>query len=272
MARHARIQSGTGIYHIMLRGVNHQDIFMYDDDRIKFVQILAQQLSPKDDLGLPLPARCTIYAYCLMPNHVHLLMRESSEAIGETMKRIAQTYAHYFNWKYQRIGHLFQERFRSEPVNDMAYFITLLRYIHQNPVAGGLTKTVEDYPWSSWHEYLSKPSVCQPICNTSQIQKRISLEDLIELVNDPLQKASEILDIDTICNRTDDEVRAFFLESFPQYNVTDYVCLERRQQNMIILEAMEYGAGLRQIVRITGIPYGIVRRANSSRDSRGQVR
>ena len=65
--------------------------------------------------------------------------------ISEIMKRIAQTYAQYFNWRHQRIGHLFQERFRSEPVNDMEYFITLIRYIHQNPIAGGLSKTVTDY-------------------------------------------------------------------------------------------------------------------------------
>jgi REP element-mobilizing transposase RayT len=259
MSRHARIQSGTGIYHTMLRGVNRQEIFMNDDDRIKFIQILTQQVSPKDDLGLPLPARCTIYAYCLMPNHVHLLMRESSEAIGETMKRIAQTYAHYFNWRHQRIGHLFQERFRSEPVNDMEYFITLIRYIHQNPIAGGLSKTVADYPWSSWHEYISQTSNCPKICNTSHVFKRITLEDLIELVNEPMAKASKILDIDTVGKRTDEEVRDFLSHIFPQLSISNLTNVERYQQKQVISMAIEYGAGLRQIVRITGIPYGIVR-------------
>ena len=260
MSRHARIQSGTGIYHTMLRGINRQEIFRDDDDRIKFVQILATQLSPKDGLGLTLPARCTFYAYCLMPNHVHLLIREKEEPIGETMKRIAQTYAHYFNWKYQRIGHLFQERFRSEPVNDMAYFITLIRYIHQNPVAGGLSEKVNDYRWSSWHEYISMPNICPYICNISQIFNRITKEELIDLVNDPLAKAAKILDIDTVNHCTDEEVRNYLQVSFPQDASTDYVNMERQQQEMIVIEAIEFGAGLRQIVRITGIPYGVVRR------------
>lgn len=259
MSRHARIQSGTGIYHTMLRGVNRQEIFLNDDDRLKFIQILTQQLSPKDELGFPLPARCVIYAYCLKPNHVHLLIRESSEMISETMKRIAQTYAQYFNWKHQRIGHLFQERFRSEPVNNMEYFVTLIRYIHQNPIAGGLTKTVADYIWSSWHEYISQLSICPKICNTSHVYKRISLEDLIELVNEPMAKALKILDIDTVGKRTDDEVRDFLSYSFPQLSLSNLMDLERSQQEQLISMALEYGAGLRQIVRITGIPYGIVR-------------
>lgn len=259
MSRHARIQSGTGIYHIMLRGVNRQEIFFDDEDRIKFIQILTQQLSPKDDLGFPLPARCVIYAYCLMPNHVHLLIRESSEMISETMKRIAQTYAQYFNWRHQRIGHLFQERFRSEPVNDMEYFITLIRYIHQNPIAGGLSKTAADYPWSSWHEYISQPSNCPNICNTSHVFKRITLKDLIELVNQPMAKASKILDIDTVGKRTDEEVRDFLSQNFPQFSISNLTNVGRYQQEQVISMAIEYGAGLRQIVRITGIPYGIVR-------------
>ena len=179
--------------------------------------------------------------------------------ISEIMKRIAQTYAQYFNWRHQRIGHLFQERFRSEPVNDMEYFITLIRYIHQNPIAGGLSKTVTDYIWSSWHEYISQSNICPNICNTSHVYKRISLDDLIELVNEPMQKALEILDINTVGKRTDEEVRDFLSCNFPQLPISNLTNVERYQQEQVILMAIEYGAELRQIVRITGIPYGIVR-------------
>ena len=142
----------------------------------------------------------------------------------------------------------------------MEYFITLLRYIHQNPVAGGLTKKVEDYQWCSWHEYVSKPSVCPYICNTSHIYKRITIEDLTELVNDPLPKASKVLDIDKECYRTDEEVRNFIAMNYPQWNISQHKDLDRYKQNEIISMAIEFGAGLRQIVRITGIPYGIVRK------------
>jgi len=83
---------------------------------------------------------------------------------------------------------------------------------------------------------------------------------LTELVNDPLPKASKILDIDTICSRTDEEVRDFIKSNYPQCDTSNLVKLNRFQQNEIISMAIEFGAALRQIVRITGIPYGIVRK------------
>ena len=67
-----------------------------------------------------------------MGNHVHLLIKESDEPIGDVMKRISSSYVFYYNHKYDRVGHLFQDRYRSEPCEDLSYFITLLRYIHQN--------------------------------------------------------------------------------------------------------------------------------------------
>ena len=78
-------------------------------------------------------------------NHFHLLIRERDERVGETVKRIASSYVYYYNRKYGRDGHLFKERFKSEPVNDMAYFTVLLRYIHQNPVKAGIVERVKDY-------------------------------------------------------------------------------------------------------------------------------
>ena len=87
-----------------------------------------------------------------MGNHFHLLIRERDESLGETVKRIASSYVYYYNRKYGRDGHLFKERFKSEPVNDMVYFVTLLRYIHQNPVKAGMVMNVKDYAYSSWGE------------------------------------------------------------------------------------------------------------------------
>ncbi len=73
---------------------------------------------------------CIFYAYCLMSNHLHLLIQEREDSVSNIVKRIGVTYAHYFNKKYERNGHLFQDRFRSEPVDNIEYFVTLLRYIH----------------------------------------------------------------------------------------------------------------------------------------------
>ena len=85
MARQAREASGTGIYHVMLRGINRQNIFEDEEDYRRFLMILFQMVCPVDEKGYPLPSRCIFYAYCLMPNHVHLLVREASDNLADVV-------------------------------------------------------------------------------------------------------------------------------------------------------------------------------------------
>jgi len=92
-----------------------------------------------------------------MGNHVHLLIKEEREALPHAMKRIGTSYVSWYNWQYNRKGHLFQDRYKSEPVEDDAYFLTVLRYIHQNPLKAGLPDDIASYRWSSYNEYISKP-------------------------------------------------------------------------------------------------------------------
>jgi REP element-mobilizing transposase RayT len=152
MPRQARESSGTGIFHVMMRGINHQNIFEDEEDNYQFINTLDRMRVRYDDEGTPCGRNCSYYAYCLMGNHFHLLIRERNERVGETIKRIASSYVYYYNRKYGRDGHLFKERFKSEPVNDMEYFTVLLRYIHQNPVKAGIVEKVKDYEFSSWGE------------------------------------------------------------------------------------------------------------------------
>jgi len=140
-----RQPSGTGIHHVMMRGINHQAIFEDEEDYYQFITTLDRMRYQYDEDGFPCGTNCTYYAYCLMSNHFHLLIRERDERVGKTIKRIASSYVYYYNRKYGRDGHLFKERFKSEPVNDMAYFTILLRYIHQNPVKAGIVENVKGY-------------------------------------------------------------------------------------------------------------------------------
>ena len=165
MARQIRKISGTGIYHVMLRGINRQDIFEDEGDYQQMLSILRDLVDRCDEHKVQLPPLCTFYAYCLMSNHVHLLIQEREEKISDVVKIIGVTYAHYFNKKYERNGHLFQDRFRSEPVDSIGYFVTLLRYIHQNPLKAGMVEKIEDYPWSSWREYITESST-DTFCST----------------------------------------------------------------------------------------------------------
>ena len=125
MPRQARKRAESGIYHVMLRGINQQRIFEDEEDNQRFLQILREC---KEIGGFML------LAYCLMGNHVHLLIKEGTESLEQIFKRIGGRFVYWYNVKYQRVGHLFQDRFKSEPVDTDAYLLTVIRYIHQNPV------------------------------------------------------------------------------------------------------------------------------------------
>lgn len=107
MARQARQRSKTGIYHIILRGINQQVLFEDDEDRQKLLDCLKYY---RNTCGI------TGYGYCLMSNHFHLLLKEGMETIADTMKRIGVSYVAWYNNKHLRCGHLFQDRFKSEVV------------------------------------------------------------------------------------------------------------------------------------------------------------
>ena len=252
MPRKSRENSGTGIYHVMLRGINRQNIFYDIYDYEIFLKLLRKQTHPEDELHQPLPSRCVIYAYCLMPNHVHLLLREKEELLASVMKSIGVAYAWHYNKKYQHLGPVFQDRFRSEPVNTDAYFFTLLRYIHQNPIKAGLVKEVHQYEWSSWHEYDGVPFVCsiKPVTN------RMPFEELKALVFEPLPKTTLVLDIDNDKRRrTDDEVSQLLIEEFGLRHVKDILLLSKERQKDAISLARDFGASIRQIERLTGLSF-----------------
>lgn len=156
----------------MLRGINRQDIFDDTEYYWTFIRMMSE-------------VPCYIYAYCLMSNHVHLLIAEKSLKVGEVVKSIASCYVLYYNKKYGRIGHLLQDRFKSEPCNDSGYFLTLFRYIHQNPVKAGLSKTAKDYMFSSWgNDYLGQ--ALQRACHIEPVIKRYGIDELTAWVDMPL--------------------------------------------------------------------------------------
>ena len=138
--------SKSNIYHIMLRGINRQQIFLDEEDHRHFLEVLEQCREISE---------FRLYAYCLMGNHIHLLLHADGEPLEQVMKRIGTRYVVWYNNKYARTGHLFQDRYKSEPVQDNGYFLTVLRYILNNPVKAGICRKTEDYPWSSASDYYS---------------------------------------------------------------------------------------------------------------------
>lgn len=143
-SRQARQLSGSGFYHIVVRGINHQHIFEDESDYLFFLEVLRKL---KWELAFEM------HAYCLLSNHIHLLLREKRLGdISVIMKRLLTKYVMWFNQKYQRSGVLIASRYKSIAVEVDEYFIPLQRYIHQNPMRGGLVRKMEDYSYSSYKE------------------------------------------------------------------------------------------------------------------------
>ena len=141
MPRTARMKSETGIYHVVLRGNNRQRIFEESADYDTFMQILSYQ---RKQCGFAL------YCWCLMPNHIHILLREKETPLGSIFQKTGSSFVGWYNQKYKRTGHLFQDRYLSEVVEDEDYFRTVIRYIHLNPVKAGICTSPGDYIYSSY--------------------------------------------------------------------------------------------------------------------------
>ena len=147
MARRPRIEVPGGLYHIITRGNNRRKIFRSHDDYLKFTSMVAQQKAK-----LPF----YLYAYCLMPNHAHLLIERQDDKISRIMQGLLTGYSQYFNRKYKKIGHLFQGRFKAILCQTDRYLGELVRYIHLNPVRAKMVKRPEDYEYSGHRAYIDR--------------------------------------------------------------------------------------------------------------------
>ncbi|MCQ2065838.1 MAG: transposase [Bacteroidaceae bacterium] len=260
MARKIREQSQNGVYHVMVRGIDRQEIFIDDYDRRMFLKILKDniQIPDKKDEGLKIRA-FRLFSYCLMSNHAHLLIQEIEQTSAQFMQRICTRYAMYFNAKYTRIGHLFQDRFRSEPCNDVGYFLTLVRYIHQNPVKAGICETPEQYAWNSWNEirFAAGQPVSLPfadVCDKKALFDIAFFEELDHLVHMPVSDRDNCLDIDKVRIRiNNDKVRCMIGEFCNLKSISDFVLLETEKQKQAVIRFLESGATISQICSITGM-------------------
>ena len=181
MARALRRKSESGIYHVMMRGVNKLLIFVNDADKMRFLDILT---TCKEISGFEL------YAYCLMGNHVHLLIGVKDEPLEKIVKRINNRYVYWFNLAHDRVGHMFQDRFKSEPVDDDNYFLTVLRYILQNPVKAGFCRKLSDYEWSSYADYKAENKT--GITDTSFALEIASRKELLDLTKDLIMDTADV--------------------------------------------------------------------------------
>lgn len=249
MPRQARTKCESQTYHVILRGNNQQVIFEEAEDYDQFLAILEEY---RISCGFAL------YAYCLMSNHAHLLFKAQETPLEQVMRDIATKYACWFNAKYQRSGHLFQGRFKSEPVEDEQYLLTALRYIHQNPVKAGICSTVDAYKYSSYHDYIENGHMV----DTAFIYHHISPVDFVMMHSK--METVQCLDIECFeqaLRVTDEQASQIIRKSTGCASASDFQHLDIAKRNEYLRLLKKEGLSIRQICRLTGISFNVVRRA-----------
>lgn len=245
MSRLARNISQSGLYHILFRGVNQQNIFEEASDFEKLKETIA---IVKQDLHFE------IYAYCFMSNHVHIVLKEKTLGdISLIMKRILTKYARWYNIKYGRSGALIANRYKSVPVEIDEYFLHLIRYVHQNPIKAGIIDKIENYPYSSFKEYINKAE----LTDTNFLLKMISIEAFIDY-----HKEIEIMKfrVTDSKRKTDEDVLMFLKKNYNIDNPKSISKFSKIERNKILAE-LKKEFSVRHLQRITGISRGVITNA-----------
>ncbi len=164
MARKPRIEYEGAFYHVITRGNQKQEIFKDRKDFIKYLEILSDYKKLYQYF---------LYSYTLMSNHVHLLIEIRKTPLSKIMQGINQRYTAYFNRRYKTVGHLFQSRYKAILCDRDEYLLSLVKYIHFNPVRAKISKTPDEYPWSSHYSYIKKTNKTD-IVDTEQVLRMFS--------------------------------------------------------------------------------------------------
>lgn len=260
MTRQARQLSLSGIYHIFFRGVNHCHLFESPDDYEKIISMLSVI---KGELALE------VYAYCIMSNHVHFVIKEKLPGdIIVAMRKLLGPYANWFNRKYERCGALISNRYNSKCIENDGYLLSVVRYIHQNPLAAGTVKHIGEYRWSSYRDYINN---CSLLTDTDFVLsifadnvgsgkkecEKFALyhEDIEDFEND--DNAYPEKEMTTV---GDARKRIINLLNGAEPNS---ICgLPKDERNSLLLLMRNQGISIRQIERATGVPRGIIARVN----------
>ena len=236
-----------------MRGINRQTIFEDEEDCKKFIQTMQRFKEI---------CEYKIFAYCLMGNHLHLLLKEGKEPLETVMRRICGSYVLWYNRKYGRIGYLFQDRYWSQPVEDNEYLLAVIRYIFRNPIKAGIVTNIHNnYKWSNYMDYVkgNNQTEIDFVLNIFNTDREIAVREFIKHINkDNDEKCLEIQKKQRI---TDEDAKKIIKTLCYIENAIDLQNFEIIRRNFYLKDLKEsYGLSIRQIERLTGISRGIIQR------------
>ncbi|WP_418722742.1 transposase [Enorma sp.] len=235
-----RSRAESGFYHVMLRGNGRQLIFEDDADRREFLSCLDNAIEREG---------VSLIAWCLMDNHVHLIIDDPHDRLSTVMYRIGMKYAMYFNNRHQREGHLFEGRFKSSPIESDEYLVQAVRYVLNNPVAAGIS-TLEDYRWSSYAEYCGE----RGLTNTKPILDMFSsVEDFVSFCREGAPVFDGKLEFDNVPDQLVKEVATNIAIQLGCTDLSKIKALSLKRRGAIVRALRDAGLTVNQISRLIGI-------------------
>lgn len=256
MPRVARQASSTDLYHIIMRGNNRNWIFKHPKSKQEFLDMLFKQEEEN---------RLRLLAWCVMDNHVHILLKAELDELMVAMKKINVSYAMRYNLKNNCVGHVFQDRFKSQPIEDDAYLVQVVRYIHQNPVKARMVSDVSEYEWSSYNTYL---------CDEA-IDEHPEMLDIMQYFDNSAEKYKAFheetdfnvyLDIkEDIDRHQNEKVELIVTEICNKYGVSNNFEILRDKsikEELIANMITNSGLPLRKVANALEISYGSVQNVN----------
>ncbi len=247
MPRKPRKESSTQIYHVIVRGNNRQFLFLNDEDKYFFINRIFKY---SEQLNI------NIYSYCLMENHVHILLGNApKEKLSLYVQKLANSYVFFFNRKYECSGHLFQGRFKSEPVENNEYFKTVLRYILQNPEKANISSFV-NYKWNSYKQLIN-----------NNISSKIDCTFVYEIFDGPssmkdflaIREKYECLEYESRILPSDEKVANILRKLLNIDNLLSLKSLPKQQLSEAIRLIKLSDFSFTQISRITGLSVKMIK-------------
>lgn len=260
MVRAKRAIASSGMYHVMVRGAGRQNIFNDDHDRLAFLQLLQKMVRRHS---------VVLLAWCLMDNHVHLLLRDDGDCLVSAMHYLDSRYAQYFNARTGHIGPVFQDRFTSKPIENAGYFLQAVRYIHNNPCSFGCSR--EDYKWSSYHAYADGSSGfcselvdCGPLLG--ELGGAINFEEFSAGGDDDLYAP--------FCRRRlgPEEISEAVRVALRGRDPRELGSLSLAERNEGLKRMRALGISVREMERLTGLGRKLIQRISEEPRSSGTIR
>lgn len=176
MPRRLRIES-LGYHHIYNRGVAKSNVFEDENDKAKFIELMA---------SVAREYKFNIHSFCLMDNHYHILVQNTRENLSSGMRQLNAQYASYFNRRHSRVGHLWQDRFKSWYVLDTKYLFTLFKYIENNPIKAGMSQKIGEYVYCATYSILK--DAVPPFLQNSFVLRDYNTKELFDLLSIPMSE------------------------------------------------------------------------------------